>query len=161
MKIFTKFWFDEIEIKSTAYWNRFCQFLGVSKKIIFMKSGKRDFWKNLKIFKNFTMVKKINFDPKSIFTLKISIPTYSRNDRPVLVKWSASSRWSSFLNYLMRNSDAMTIGKTHTTLKKGINCGTMILWLRSSPKVSFEPFLTHNISSWIMWSLNDSSRDYL
>ena len=33
-----------------------------------------------------------------------------------LLKWSASSRWSSFLYCLMRNWDEMTIGKTHPIL---------------------------------------------
>ena len=38
-KFLTKFWFDEIEIKSTANWKCFCQFLGVSK-FFFEKIGK-------------------------------------------------------------------------------------------------------------------------
>ena len=61
MKIFTKFWFDEIEIKSTAYWNRFCQFLGVSKKSFSWNEKNVIFEKKLKI-----QILKI-FDPKSIF----------------------------------------------------------------------------------------------
>ena len=33
-----------------------------------------------------------------------------------LIKWGASSRWSSSLYYPIQNSDQMTIGKTHHTL---------------------------------------------
>ena len=33
------------------------------------------------------------------------------------IKWGASSLWSSILDRLMPNSDRMTIGKTHSSLK--------------------------------------------
>ena len=35
---------------------------------------------------------------------------------PHRLKWVAFSRWSSSLSYPMRNSDQMTIGKTHPTV---------------------------------------------
>ena len=38
-----------------------------------------------------------------------------------VIKWGASFRWSSSLYYPMRNSDEMTIRKTHFTLLKDSN----------------------------------------
>ena len=43
-----------------------------------------------------------------------------------------SSRWSSSLHFPLRNSDQMTIGKTHPTLHFLYNCWTMEKWYRLS-----------------------------
>jgi len=42
------------------------------------------------------------------------------------LKWSASSRWSSSLYCLMRNSDEMTFGMTHPTLPVLLRTGVRL-----------------------------------
>ena len=57
----------------------------------------------------------VNFATKKTTLIKLrdAAETEGNIDQ---VKWSASSRRSSSLYCLMRNSDKMTIGKTHPTL---------------------------------------------
>ena len=55
---------------------------------------------------------------EKFFQIKFLNRNYrNRYESALSIKWGASSRWSSSLFCLMRNSDKMTIGKMHPTLK--------------------------------------------
>ena len=98
---------------------------------------------------------KIDLRRHSYAWVKVSICESSALGRnlkfhPGLIKWDASSRWSPSLYFLMRNSDQMTIVKTHPTLiTKNMSSCTFFSWFRTLDQ---GPWFNHPVFYWLGWA---------